>query len=218
MNTGQVLRTPRLWLLPTVIVAAVAVLLPLLYMGGILNPAANLDRLPIGLVNADRGTPTGGPTHHVGAGIAAAITGVPDPEHRIDWQPMTEEQARTKLDAGRLYGVLLIPDGFTASVTALGATASPAAERPTITVLTNPRAGSMASSLAATAAQQAATQASRRLGDQLLAATAAAPKAPLVFGFAVTHLYDRKGLHRLTLHLPTHLPAHRAAADLPAAP
>ncbi|MEV7770917.1 DUF3533 domain-containing protein [Kitasatospora sp. NPDC086791] len=160
-------RHPKLWLFPTVLCGLLAVVLSLLYMGGIVNPTGHLHRLPIALVNADRGAPPPGQPANLGTQLAKAIVaGTPD--STVDWRQVDEAGVREQLASGKVYGALVVPEDFTDSVTALvtgGATA-----RPTVTVLTNPGLGSLGSSMAAQIAQNAAHQASQAAGRELLAA------------------------------------------------
>ncbi|MFE9566511.1 YhgE/Pip domain-containing protein [Streptomyces sp. NPDC006487] len=157
------LTSPSLWAVPAGLVTVLALLLSLIYMGGILDPRGNMKSLPIGLVTEDRGAP--GAPEPLGTGIAAAIR-TADPDRHVDWKPLTLTEARRQLAADKLYGVLVIPSDFTAQVRAL---TGPATARPRIEVLTSPGAGSLGSSLASTAMQQAAHEASARLGAALLA-------------------------------------------------
>ncbi|MFJ4535214.1 hypothetical protein ACIP39_04450 [Streptomyces tibetensis] len=82
---------------------------------------------------------------------------------------MDEKEVKEELGEGKLYGGLVVPAGFTSSITALtGATTTGPRARPTLTVLTNQSAGSMGSGLARTATTQ-----------------------------GVLRWFDRKGLHRI---------------------
>ncbi|MEU0939436.1 DUF3533 domain-containing protein [Embleya sp. NPDC005971] len=173
VGASRVLRNPRIWVMPSVIVGVLAFLLSMLYMGGILNPRTDLHRLPIGLVDADQGAPAG--TENLGARITKGIAAAPDPDHAVSWRIMDEDSARQQMGSGKLYGAIVVPAGFTASVAALGAPAPAAPTRPTVTVLTNPGAGSLASSLATGIAQQALHAASLQLGAAL---TAVPPSGP----------------------------------------
>ncbi|MHC3474591.1 YhgE/Pip domain-containing protein [Streptomyces sp. 7R007] len=166
----SLLGRPRLWLVPTVLTGLLAFLLSLLYMGGIVNPQGDLHRLPIGLVNADTGRPPAGQRQNAGTRIAAAVTS--GGSGKAAWRTLTRAQAQDQLDSGRIYGALVIPADFTASVTAL--TTSGATARPTLTVLTNPGKGSLGSSLASQITTQAAHQASLSLGRQLTGAVSGA--------------------------------------------
>ncbi|WP_424638013.1 DUF3533 domain-containing protein [Embleya sp. AB8] len=165
VGARQVLRNPRIWVMPTVLVGLLAFLLSMLYMGGILDPRGDLRRLPIGLVDADRGAPNaaGGPS--LGARITAGIAAAPDPGRTVSWRVLDERSARRELASGKLYGAILVPPDFTATVAALGTPTAGA--RPTIAVLTNPGVGSLASSLATSIAQQAVRGASLQLGATL---------------------------------------------------
>ncbi len=168
-TAARVLRTPRIWLLPTIIIGLVALLLSLVYMGGILNPRGNLRRMPIGLVNLDRGTAVGGQQTNLGAQLTAGIAAAPDPVHQVSWRVLDGAQAMDGLASSKLYTVLEVPDGFTAAMTQLAAVGSASPPRPTVSVLTNPGAGSLASSLATSIAQAAARSASAQLGASLTA-------------------------------------------------
>ncbi|MEU8520542.1 DUF3533 domain-containing protein [Streptomyces sp. NBC_01216] len=165
LRAAALLRRPRLWLLPTVLAGLLALLLSLLYMGGIVNPQAALRNLPIGLVNADRGAPPPGQRENLGTQISRAVTGRPDAG--AAWHTLTLREAQDQLDSGKLYGALVIPADFTSSVTAL--TTPDATARPVMTVLTNPGKGSLGSSLASQISTAAAHQASREIGTRLTA-------------------------------------------------
>ncbi|KOU35055.1 YhgE/Pip domain-containing protein [Streptomyces sp. WM6378] len=169
---GQVLRNPKIWKFPTVIVSLAVLLLSLLYMGGIVDPNGHMHRLPVGLVNADRGAVMAGQHTNLGAQITGSIAKAPG--ERVSWKQLERGAAQQQLATGKLYGVLEVPEGFTAAVAALpsGTAATPA--RPTMLVLTNPGVGSLASSFASNINQTAAHQASLQLGKTLTAASAGA--------------------------------------------
>ncbi|BFV55639.1 YhgE/Pip domain-containing protein [Kitasatospora sp. CMC57] len=169
VTARQVLRNPKVWIFPTVIVGSVALLLSLLYLGGIINPRGDLHRLPIGLVNSDTGGDLGGTPANLGQQITAGIAAAPDPAEEVSWRVLSRADAMEQLASGKLYGVLEAPAGLTTAVAALGASAQPDPARPTMVVLTNPGVGSLASSLASSISQQAAHQASKQLGGTLTA-------------------------------------------------
>ncbi|MFG3225795.1 YhgE/Pip domain-containing protein [Kitasatospora sp. NPDC048194] len=163
-------RHPKIWLFPGVLCSVVAVVLSLLYMGGIVNPTGNLHRLPIALVNADQGPPPPGRAVNLGTELTrAVVAGTPD--DTVHWRQTDTEGANDLLASGKVYAALLVPEDFTATVTALAA--GGATQRPTLTVLTNPGLGSLGASLASQTAQNAAHQASMAAGRQLLAAVPA---------------------------------------------
>ncbi|GAB3654225.1 YhgE/Pip domain-containing protein [Actinocorallia lasiicapitis] len=161
-----VLRRGKIWLVPAVLSALVTILLSLLYMGGILDPAAHLRALPIAIVNADQGKPPAGQTQNFGTQVEAAVTGGTGDDVR--WEKVSEQEAQRLLAGGRVYGALLIPADFTSSVLALGA--DQGKSRPELLVLTNPGLGSLGSSMAAQINQRAAAKVSTAIGEQLLKA------------------------------------------------
>ncbi|WP_405906095.1 DUF3533 domain-containing protein [Streptomyces sp. NBC_00828] len=169
-RAAGLLRRPKLWLMPTVLTGLLALLLSLLYMGGIVNPNGALHDLPIGIVNADRGEPLPGQQENLGTQITRSITS--GNSDTVDWRTLTTAQAQDQLASGKIYGALVVPADFTASVAAL--TTANAKARPAITVLTNPGMGSFGSSLASRITQQAAQQASSAIGRELTAAPATA--------------------------------------------
>lgn len=175
-TAATLVRRPRLWLVPTVLTGLLALLLSLLYMGGIVNPNRDLHDLPIALVNDDTGKPPAGQRENLGAQVTTAIAADTGGD-KADWRTLTRAQAQDQLDSGKVYGALVVPAGFTNTVTAL--TTARATEQPTITVLTNPGKGSLGSSLASQITTKAAHQASRSLGRQLTAA-AGAQSSPTV--------------------------------------
>ncbi|WP_030238132.1 YhgE/Pip domain-containing protein [Streptomyces sp. NRRL S-350] len=165
-------RNPKLWLFPGILCGVLAVVLSLLYMGGIVNPTGHLHRLPIALVNADQGAPPPGRPENFGTRLTKAIV-AGTPSGTVAWRQVDEAGMRDELATGKVYGALLVPKDFTAATTAL--VTGGATERPTVTVLTNPGLGSLGSSLASQIAQNAAHQASLAAGRELLAALPAAP-------------------------------------------
>lgn len=184
-TAAMLLRRPKLWLVPTILTGLLALLLSLLYMGGIVNPNAELRDLPIALVNEDTGAPPPGRQQNLGTQIAAAIAADPA-GGKADWRVLSRAQAQDQLDSGRVYGALVIPAGFTDSVAAL--TTAGATHRPSLTVLTNPGKGSLGSSLASQIATQAAHRASQSVGGQLTeaAGAGASPTTKLLLADPVT--------------------------------
>ncbi|TXS49964.1 DUF3533 domain-containing protein [Streptomyces sp. uw30] len=159
-----VARHGRLWLVPTILSALVALCLTLLYMGGILNPNGNLRDLPIALVNADQGPPLPGQQQTLGAQVSRSVIAA-TPAGTVQWRRLSQAQMQDQLASGKVYGALVIPADFTASVAAL--TTPQATAQPALTVLTNPGLGSLGSSLASQITQRAAHQASLSIGRQL---------------------------------------------------
>ncbi|WP_438310013.1 YhgE/Pip domain-containing protein [Streptomyces sp. HUAS TT3] len=199
-DPSSVLRSPRLWLGTGAILAVVSTLFALLYVGGNVNPKGNLRDLPVALVNSDRGADSGGKHVNFGEQVVTGIQKSASANKSISWQVLSRTEADERLGQGKLYGALVVPEDFTASVSALAAPPAPAQGqtrpqgqaqgqpqaqpqgqgqaqpqpvRPKLTVLTNQSAGSFGSSMASQASQQAAHAASAQLGKELLARVSA---------------------------------------------
>nr|WP_042802520.1 YhgE/Pip family protein [Streptomyces sp. C] len=177
----SVLRRPQLWIGTGLIAAVVSMLFALLYVGGNVNPRGNLRDLPVALVNADAGADAGGRRVNLGEQVVSGIEKAAEGDKSIDWQLVSREEADERLGSGKVFGALVIPREFSATVTALAAPQPPAQGKPAppvITVLTNQSAGSIGSSMSSQAAQKAAHAASAQIGQELLK-QAAAQKTPL---------------------------------------
>ncbi|AJF68275.1 YhgE/Pip domain-containing protein [Streptomyces vietnamensis] len=170
VRATTLVRHAKLWLVPTILCALVSLLLSLLYMGGILSPNDHLDELPIALVNEDQGGPLPGQRENLGKQITDEIVSVGSSRTTIDWHRLDLAAAQDAMASGKVFGALVVPKDFTASVAAL--TTNRATVRPTLTVLTNPGLGSLGSSLASQINQSAAHQASLTIGKQLATTTA----------------------------------------------
>ncbi|MFG2622805.1 YhgE/Pip family protein [Streptomyces sp. NPDC048507] len=177
----SVLRRPQLWIGTGLIAAVVSMMFALLYVGGNVNPRGNLRDLPVALVNADAGADAGGRHLALGDQVVAGIEKAAEGDRSIDWQVVSREEADARLGSGKVFGALVIPADFSATVTALTAPQPVAQTKPappTLTVLTNQAAGSIGSSMSSQAAQKAAHSASASIGQELLK-QAAAQKTPL---------------------------------------
>lgn len=177
----SVLRRPKLWIGTGLIAAVVSMVFALLYVGGNVNPKGNLRDLPVALVNGDGGADMGGRRVNLGEQVVSGIRKAAEGDKSIDWQVVSRAEADKRLGQGKVFGALVIPKDFTASVAGLTA-AQPAAQGkavpPTLTVLTNQGAGSIGSSMSSQAAQKAAHAASAQLGQELLK-RAGAQQTPL---------------------------------------
>ncbi|MCY0921945.1 YhgE/Pip family protein [Streptomyces sp. H27-G5] len=167
----SVLRRPQLWIGTGLIAAVVSMLFALLYVGGNVNPKGNLRDLPVALVNSDSGADVNGRRINLGEQVVSGIEKAAKDDRSIDWQVLSREEADKRLGKGKLFGALVIPADFSASMTGLTAP-QPAAQgkatAPKLTVLTNQAAGSIGSSMSSQAAQKAAHAASAQLGQELL--------------------------------------------------
>ncbi|MDQ0989308.1 YhgE/Pip domain-containing protein [Streptomyces sp. V3I7] len=160
------LRRPKLWLMPTILTGLLALLLSLLYMGGIVSPTRYLHHMPIGLVNEDKGSPLPGQRQNLGTQLTEAVV-TNKSDDSAQWRRLPRAQARNQLASDQIYGALVVPANFTDSVAALTTTRADTA--PTLTVLTNPGKGSLGSSFASQIMTTVSHQASLKVGQQLTA-------------------------------------------------
>ncbi|MEV0637388.1 SNG1 family protein [Streptomyces sp. NPDC050619] len=170
----RVLRAKPLWIANGVITGVLALLFTVFYVGASIDPVDHMKNLPVGLVNADKGAAVGGEQVNLGRQITESIKKSTASGGKIDWKVMDEKELKGEIGKGKVFGALVVPADFTASVTALtDASATGTPVRPTLTVLTNQSAGSVGSSLARTATTQAAESASLQVGKELTAQSGA---------------------------------------------
>ena len=165
-RNSKAIRTVRFWALPVVVTLALMSALCALYLGGILNPTTNLRHFPIAVVNEDAG-PFGG---QIADGLASGLD-----NNKFDIRLVSHDEAKRLLDTAKVYGELVIPPTFSSSLREFGTSAvTPAhAARPTITIFTNQRAGTLASSIAGQILTQAMAVANSKVGQRLTAEVAA---------------------------------------------
>ncbi|MCV7099164.1 YhgE/Pip domain-containing protein [Mycobacterium palustre] len=162
----KAVRTVRFWALPVVVTLALMSALCALYLGGILNPMTNLQHFPIAVVNEDAGP--------YGAQIADGLTSALD-KNKFDVRVVSHGEARRQLDTAQVYGELVIPPTFSSNLRELGASAVTPGRvvRPSVTVSTNPRAGTLGASIAGQTLTQAMAVANGKAGQRLTADVAA---------------------------------------------
>jgi YhgE/Pip-like protein len=175
------LRTVKFWLAPIVITLALMSALSALYLGGILNPTTNLRNFPIALVNQDAGP--------YGKQILDGLVSGLDKE-KFDVRVVSQPEAKQLLDRAQVYGELVIPPGFSSRLADLGESAltSKRAERPSVTISTNQRAGTLASSIAGATLNQAMAVANSKVGERLSADVIAQAQGAPMAGAAVLAL------------------------------
>ncbi len=168
-------RTVRFWLAPIVITLLLMSALAALYLGGILRPAASLHRFPIAVVNEDAG-PVGG---QIVDGMKSGLD-----RNKFDLRLLTREEAVHQLNNAQIYGAVAIPPDLSATLALLpaGAMNPGDADRPIITVTTNPRAGTLGASIASQALTEAMLVANHKVGDQLSAQVAAQTRGAPIAG------------------------------------
>jgi YhgE/Pip-like protein len=160
------IKTVRFWAAPIVVTLALMSALAALYLGGILNPTTNLRHFPIAVVNEDAG-PTG---KQIVDGLVAGLD-----KNKFDIRVVSHDEAKHLLDTARAYAEAVIPPTFSSNLREYGASAvTPGhAERPSITISTNPRAGTLGSNIAGQTLTQAMAVANSKVGQRLTAEVAA---------------------------------------------
>jgi YhgE/Pip-like protein len=158
----KALRTVRFWAFPILATLALMSALAALYLGGILNPITNLRHFPIAVVNEDAGP--------WGAKIVEGLVGQAD-KNTYDFRVLSHDEAQRQLDNAKVYGELLIPPTFSSNLGDFGASAvSPTrADRPSVAIFTNQRAGTLGSSIAGQTLTKAMTIANSQVGKSLSA-------------------------------------------------
>ena len=162
----KAVRTVRFWALPIVVTLALMSALCALYLGGILNPMTNLRHFPIALVNEDAG-PFGG---QITDGLVAALD-----KNKFDVRVVSHDEAQRQLDTARVYAEMVIPPTFSSSLREYGAGAVTPGRvtRPSVTIATNPRAGTLGAGIAGQTLTQAMAVANGKVGQRLTADVAA---------------------------------------------
>ncbi|MER6096579.1 DUF3533 domain-containing protein [Streptomyces sp. NPDC001728] len=178
VSARGLLRRRGVWIPSAVILGLLSFVLSLLYLGANNDPVGSTKDLPIALVNADRGTQAAGKRIDLGAQITARITGSADLKEKVDWKQVDRRTADDLLASGKVFGALVIPDDFSASVAALAGPPQRTPHPPAMTVLTNPAAGSFGSSMATEINRKVVETTSAELGKQLGQAAAQRAAAP----------------------------------------
>jgi YhgE/Pip-like protein len=162
----KALRTVQFWALPILATLALMSALCALYLGGILSPMTNLRHFPIAVVNEDAG-PTG-------AKIVDGLVKNLD-ANKFDIRVVSHDEAQRLLDTARVYGEMVIPPTFSSHLRDFGESSvmPTRAERPSIAIFTNQRAGSLGSSIAGQVLNTAAAKINQQVGQQLSTEVAA---------------------------------------------
>lgn len=99
--------------------AVVLLFIPLLYTGmflaGYWDPYGHLDKLPVAIVNEDKGALSDGKELHLGQDMVDNMKS----SHTLDYHFVEREEAEKGLYDGDYYLTIVIPDNFSQSVTTL---------------------------------------------------------------------------------------------------
>jgi YhgE/Pip-like protein len=192
VRAAQLLRRRQMWIFPLALLSVLIVLMTLLYLGAIVDPADNLHGLPVAVVNQDTGATTASGTVNVGDEVVAALTGTPAVTSRLALTVDSLSAAEAQMDKGAAYATVVVPPDFTSSVLAL-ASGPRSAPLPAVELLMNSRAGTLGVSLATGVLEPALAKISKTIGSHLTAqATAStAPTALLADPITVSSVAYR---------------------------
>ncbi|MGW5572821.1 DUF3533 domain-containing protein [Nocardia thailandica] len=166
MSVLSYFRSPKNWLVPSVVLTAALFAITVVFTGSVADPAADLHHAPIGVVTLDAGAP-GGATK-IGDQVVAGIVDSPQqPGEPVSWHRFdTVEEATTAIANNQLFAAIVLPEDYSVK---LGSLLGPDPQRPEITVLTNPGSGTMAAEMGTRIAETAARGGSAAAAGQLLA-------------------------------------------------
>ncbi|WP_223070452.1 YhgE/Pip domain-containing protein [Paenibacillus caui] len=105
---------------PLNIISVIAVIfIPILYSGMLIaafwDPYGNLDKLPVAVVNMDKGADYGGKALHIGNDLVDELKKNKD----FDWDFVNEQEAMRGIADNRYYMKITIPENFSAQATTL---------------------------------------------------------------------------------------------------
>jgi YhgE/Pip-like protein len=145
-----------------------------MYLGGTINSSTSLKGFPIAIVNQDVPATTASGQLDAGKQIADKLVAGID-SHKFVVSRLTLAEAESRMSKGTLYGAIVIPHDFSSGLVALaGSTVNAtAAPKPTITVLTNPRAGTSIPGIVTTLANTALAKVNSTVGGDLVSSTRA---------------------------------------------
>ncbi len=159
-------------------------MITLFYVGSVVNPVGHLSGLPVALANEDQGASVLGRNVDFGAEVASALQRSPAVSSRLSLDLVPIATAEQHMGSNSAYATIVIPPDFTQSLlVAYGLTSSTGSSggksgKPTVRLLTNPRAGSIGVELATGVSQPALSAVSLRLGRELSAQAATLGRTP----------------------------------------
>ncbi|WP_293003182.1 YhgE/Pip domain-containing protein [Mycobacterium sp.] len=100
----------------TRVAIVVLMLLPLvygaLYLWAFWDPFGHVDKLPVALVNSDRGAVVSGQQFNAGSEISKSLTA----DHSLDWHVVGAEEAHNGVEHGKYYFMVELPPDFSAAI------------------------------------------------------------------------------------------------------
>jgi putative membrane protein len=100
----------------TRVAIVVLMLLPLvygaLYLWAFWDPFGHVNKMPVALVNSDKGAVVSGQQFNAGAEIAKSLTA----DHSLDWHVVSPEEAHNGVTHGKYYFMVELPPDFSAAI------------------------------------------------------------------------------------------------------
>ena len=147
----------------TRVAIVVLMLLPLvygaLYLWAFWDPFGHVNKLPVALVNSDRGASVSGQQFNAGDEIAKSLTA----DRSLDWKVVSPQEARSGVDHGKYYFMLELPPDFSEAI------ASPVTGQPRkaeLIAVYNDANNYISSSIGRTAIDQVLNAVSTRISGQ----------------------------------------------------
>lgn len=141
----------------------VLMLLPLvygaLYLWAFWDPFGHVNKMPVALVNSDRGASVSGQQFNAGDEIAKSLTA----DRSLDWHVVSPQEARSGVDHGKYYFMLELPPDFSEAI------ASPVTGQPRkaeLIAVYNDANNYISSSIGRTAIDQVLNAVSSRISGQ----------------------------------------------------
>ncbi len=175
LRPKQLLRIRAVWVMPLAVSGVLVFLMSLFYVGSVVNPLGHLSGLPVGLVDQDQGATVLGRYVDIGAEVATGLQRSHAVSSRLTLDSGGLAQAKQQMKTDKTYATIVVPAGLTDSLlsayglapTSGTSGSSGTSTKPTVHILTNPRAGSIGVSLATGVSQPALQAASLEVGRQL---------------------------------------------------
>jgi hypothetical protein len=174
MRWSDPFKAPSIWVPPAILVAILVLVMTLVYFGSVVDPTGHLHGLPVTIVDEDAGGNVGSQRVDFGPQVTAGLIRSPTVSSRLSLLATTLPTTNDRMDVGKEYAAILIAPGFTASLLAVAGVPTQqrrSTSKPTIELLTNPRAGTLGVSLATGVVQPALARASREIGQRLVPVT-----------------------------------------------
>ena len=141
----------------------VLMLLPLvygaLYLWAFWDPFGQVNKMPVALVNADRGAVVEGVHVNAGDEIAKSLTA----DHSLDWHVVSDKEARDGVEHGKFYFMLELPENFSEAI-ASPVTGNP--EKAQMIAVYNDANNYISSTIGRTATSQVLNAVSTRISGQ----------------------------------------------------